>query len=180
MIERAAAGDVFARPVVALGVVLVTLLAEAMLAARNERRLIARGAVEPAGDVHAWMRVAYPLGFAACIAEGWWRGTAWTPTAAAGLTLFAAGKVVKYLAIATLGERWTFRVLPLRGQPLVTRGVYRWLRHPNYVGVVGEVLGIALWMQAPMAGTLFALGFGWLLRQRIRVEEQALEAATAR
>ena len=63
------------------------------------------------------------------------------------------------------------------GAPLVTRGVYRHLRHPNYVGIVGEVLGSAVWMHAAIAGTLFAVSFGLILLIRIRVEERALGLA---
>lgn len=172
--------DVAAHPLVALGAVVVTMLGENRLAVRHERMLRARGATEPPDDVYGSMQVAYPLGFAACLLEGWWRGPDWTAVSAAGLLVFTAGKAIKYVAMATLGDRWTFRVLPLPGAPPVRRGVYRWLRHPNYVGVGGEILGIALWMRAPVAGALFAVGFGWLLRARIRVEEQALESAAVR
>ena len=166
-------------PAVALVVIAFTMLAEAAYSLGNERSLRARGAVEPADDVHAWMQVVYPCGFAACLAEGWWAGGEWTMVSAFGLAVFVAGKVIKYVAIATLGDRWTFRVLPLPRRPLVDRGIYRWLRHPNYVGVIGEVLGVALWMRAPWAGTAFVVAFGWLLRARIRVEERAL-ASVAR
>jgi isoprenylcysteine carboxyl methyltransferase (ICMT) family protein YpbQ len=51
------------------------------------------------------------------------------------------------------------------------------LRHPNYVGVAGEVVGIALWMRAPITGTLFAVSFGLILLWRIRIEERALGLA---
>jgi len=167
-------------PLLALVVVTVTMLAETARAARNERGLRARGAVEPAGDVYHWMQRVYPLGFLACIAEQWWRDSAWTLVGLGGLALFAVGKAIKYVAIATLGDRWTFRVLPLPGHPLVARGVYRVLRHPNYLGVMGEVLGIALWMRAPWTGVAFTLAFVWILRARIAVEERALAAAVAR
>jgi methyltransferase len=167
-------------PAVALAVVLLTMLGETALSRRNEQRLRAAGAVEPADDVYGWMQVVYPLGFAACIAERAWRGGAWGMVAGTGLAIFLAGKIIKYVAIATLGERWTFRVLPLPGRPLVHAGIYRWLRHPNYVGVMGEVVGIALWMQAAWSGTAFVLAFTWLLQARIRVEERALAASAAR
>ena len=180
MTTPSAIGHVAAHPLVALGVVLVTMLVESWLAGRHERRLRARGAIEPPGDVYGSMQVAYPLGFAACLLEGWWRGPEWTVVSAVGLLVFTAGKTIKYVAMATLGDRWTFRVLTLPGAPLVRRGIYRWLRHPNYVGVGGEILGMALWMRAPVAGAVFAVGFGWLLRARIRVEERALESAAQR
>lgn len=167
-------------PAFALAVVALTMLAEAALARRNDRRLRAQGAVEPHDDVYGWMQVVYPLGFAACIAEQAWRSTEWNALGAVGLATFVAGKAIKYIAIATLGDRWTFRVLPLPGRPLVGHGIYRWLRHPNYVGVMGEVVGIALWMRAPWSGTAFTLAFAWLLRARIRVEERALAASAGR
>jgi len=93
---------------------------------------------------------------------------------ASGAVVFAAAKAIKYWAIATLGDRWTFKVLVLPGAPLVTGGPYRWLRHPNYVGVVGELVGAALMAYAPLAGAVSVLLFGVLLIARIRVEERAL------
>ncbi len=173
-------GDWVGQPLAAAAIVALTMLGEAVVSWRNERELRSRGAVEPNDDVYGWMQVIYPLGFLACIAEHWWRDTPWNAIAAAGLLLFVAGKAVKYVAIATLGDRWTFRVLPLPGRPLVRHGIYRWMRHPNYVGVVAEVVGIGVWMRAPVAGTLFVLAFGDLLRRRLRVEERALAAASPR
>lgn len=167
-------------PLVAAAIVGMTMLAETVISARHERRLRSRGAVEPTDDVYAWMQVAYPLGFVACIVEQVWRATPWNAWAAGGLVVFILGKAIKYVAIATLGERWTFRVLPLGGRPLVRHGIYRWMRYPNYVGVIGEVVGIALWMRAPVAGILFVLTFGDLLRRRCRVEERALASASLR
>ena len=57
--------------------------------------------------------------------------------------MFAA-KALKFWAIASLGTRWTYKVLVMPGLPLVPTGPYRWLRHPNYVGVVGELVAMAL------------------------------------
>lgn len=171
-------GDtLLAHPLTALTVVVMTMAGEAVVSANHERRLRAAGAVEPAGDVYAWMQAVYPAGFAACVAEGWWRGADWAGVAAVGALLFLAGKVIKYTAIVSLGWRWTFRVLPVPGMAPVRAGIYRWLRHPNYVGVLGEIVGIGVWMRAPLAGAAFLVTFLWLLRRRIHVEEQALAAA---
>jgi methyltransferase len=84
------------------------------------------------------------------------------------------GKHSRSWAIASLGTRWTYRVLVVPNAPLVARGPYRFLRHPNYVGVVGELVGMAMLVQAPVTGVLSVMGFGYLLRLRIRAEEQAL------
>lgn len=164
-------------PLVGLLVVFASMGAEALRAAANEARLLREGAVVVPDPSYPWMRLVYPAGFLAVCLEGWARGATWASPAWAGLTLFLAGKLIKYLAIATLGERWSFRVLIVPGAPLVTGGIYRWVRHPNYLGVAGEVLGIVLWMRAPITGTLFVVTFGLILLWRIRVEERALGLA---
>jgi methyltransferase len=150
------------------------MIAEAVLSRANERRLRAEGAVEPAGDVYAWMQVAYPACFLLMGAEALWRGTGSHALLVAGAALFALAKALKYWAIATLGWRWTFRVLVPPGAPLVASGPYRLLRHPNYVAVTGELAGAALMLAVPLAGVLAFAGFGALMMRRARVEERAL------
>ena len=58
---------------------------------------------------------------------------------------------------------------------LVTTGPYRYLRHPNYVGVAGELVGAAFMAYAPVTGVLAVFGFGALMLARIQVEERALD-----
>ena len=155
-------------------VAFVPMLAEARRSWRHERALRARGAMEPPGDVYRAMQIAYPACFVVMVAEGFMRDVPLGRSFAAGAMVFAAAKAIKYWAIATLGDRWTFKVLVLPGSPLVTAGPYRLLRHPNYVGVVGELVGAALMAHAPLAGAASVLAFGVLLLARIRVEERAL------
>jgi methyltransferase len=73
-----------------------------------------------------------------------------------------------------LGDRWSFRVLVLPGAPLIEGGPYRVMRHPNYLGVLGEFLGLALLLPAPVTGPIALAGFTVLLAWRIRAEERAL------
>jgi methyltransferase len=68
-------------------------------------------------------------------------------------------------------------VLVLPGTPLVSTGPYRFMRHPNYLGLLGEIAGVALMMRAPITGFLSGLAFGALLIARIRVEERMLREA---
>jgi methyltransferase len=161
-------------PLILLLAAFVPMLVEARLSARHDRVLRATGAVEPPDDVLQWMRVAYPACFLAIVAEGWVRGSGIGPAFAAGLVLFALAKGLKYWAIATLGRRWTFRVLvPPQSSP-VTGGPYRFLRHPNYAAVAGELAAMALMARAPVAGFASIAGFGALMMLRIRVEEREL------
>jgi methyltransferase len=161
------------KPLLLLAVFFVPMLLELRRSRRNEEALRSRGAVEPPRDVYALMQVIYPACFIVFIAEGWTRPNEmrW---AAGGAALFGAAKALKYWAISTLGSRWTFRVLVLPGAPLIKAGPYRWLRHPNYVGVMGELAGGALMANAPVSGAIAVLVFGALIVARIRVEERAL------
>ena len=150
------------------------MLAEAAISRRHDARLRARGAVEPDGDVYAAMQIAYPGVFLAMLGEGAWRAVQLDGLAMAGLSIFAAAKALKYWAIASLGERWTFRVLVPPGSDRTRRGPYRWLSHPNYVAVAGEIAGCALASHAMVSGPVALAGFGLLMLRRIRVEEAAL------
>ena len=152
----------------------VPMLLEARRSRRNDAILRARGAVEPPGDVYAWMQIAYPGCFVAIVAEAALRQQPAGVAAAAGAVIFVLAKALKYSAIAALGDRWTFRVLVLPGHPLVTSGPYRWLRHPNYVGVAGELIGAALMAGSPVTGVIAFVAFGGMMLARIRVEERAL------
>lgn len=157
--------------------VYVPMLVEARRAGTNERAQLAAGGVEAPGDVYRRMRIAYPMAFAIMIAEGALRGTPQTSIALAGAALFIAAKFVKWWAIVTLGQAWTFRVITVPAAPLVTAGPYVFVRHPNYIGVIGELVGVALMAGAWIAGPVATLVFGLLIRQRIAVEEAALDAA---
>ena len=153
---------------------LLIMAGEAVLSAFNERQLRARGAIEPAGDVINIMRVAYPLSFVVMGIEGALTGPAPRDVMMYGLALFGLAKALKLWAISSLGGRWSFRVLILPGAPLITSGPYRFLSHPNYVAVVGEIVSVAMIVWAPISGVLAAISFGWLMLKRIAVENRAL------
>jgi methyltransferase len=161
-----------------LAAVFVPMIIEARVAARHDRALRRVGATEPPGDVYRVMQGAYPACFLAMTIESWVRGTHVSRTVGAGLLLFAVAKALKYWAIAVLGTRWTFRVLVPPGSTRVTAGPYRWLRHPNYVAVMGELIGTVLIAGAPVSGAISVTGFGLLILLRIRVEERALGFAS--
>jgi methyltransferase len=90
---------------------------------------------------------------------------------------FVAAKLLKWWAIASLGGAWTFRVIVLPHRQLIATGPYRWLRHPNYVAVAGELVAVALMSGARIAGPVGTLVFGLLIVKRIAVEERALAAS---
>lgn len=153
---------------------LLIMAGEALLSSFNERQLRARGAIEPEGDVIALMRLAYPGAFIAMGIEGALTGPAPANILMIGLALFGLAKALKVWAISSLGSKWSYRVLVVPGDPLVTTGPYRFISHPNYLAVMGEILSIAAIVWAPITGALAAIGFGALMIARIRVEDNAL------
>ena len=167
----------FLADLILAAVVFGTMLVAASRAAANERAQRARGGREPSGDVYTIMRVAYPVAFLAMLVEGSRRGTPPTPAVLAGAVIFIAAKSLKWWAIVSLGTFWTFRVIVVPGARLVAAGPYRWLRHPNYAGVMGELVGVALMTAAPWSGAAGIATFGWLVIRRVSVEERALRDA---
>lgn len=159
---------------VSLLVLLLIMGAELVLSRRNERWLRGHGAVEPPRDVYAVMRWAYPGAFVLMGIEGALAGPDPGATTMAGLVILVASKLLKAWAIASLGPRWTFRVLVVPGAPLVAHGPYAGARHPNYIAVVGELVGMALLVGARVTGPIAIAIFSLLIRRRIGVENRAL------
>ena len=128
------------------------------------------------------MAVLYPVSFLVMATEGAWRvstsaASAGEPSwAASGVLLFAASKALKYWAIGSLGERWSFRVLIQPGRPLVRTGPYAFIAHPNYVGVVGELVATAMMVGAPVSGPIMLAAFGLVLWRRVQFESNVLRS----
>jgi methyltransferase len=168
---------VLAQSLILSVIVFGSMLVEAARASANERAQRARGGREPAGDVYILMRIAYPAAFLAMLVEGAWRGAPPPSALLAGAAVFLIAKALKWWAIVSLGTFWTFRVIVVPGARLVAAGPYRWLRHPNYAGVLGELAGVALMTAAPVSGLAGIATFGWLVIRRVAVEERALREA---
>lgn len=167
------------RPAIAIALLttiaaLLIMAGEAVLSSYNERLLRARGAIEPEGDVIGSMRWAYPGAFVLMGIEGALTGPAPPNVLLGGLALFGFAKALKIWAMSSLGTRWSYRVLVVPGEPLVTAGPYRFIAHPNYLAVAGEIASVAAIVWAPVTGVLATIGFGWLMIARIRIEDKAL------
>lgn len=146
----------------------VQRLAELAIARRNTRRLLARGAVEH-GARHYPLIVALHAGWLVCIAVFGWGG----PVHPLFLALFVVFQVLRVWILATLGRRWTTRII-VTGEPLVRRGPFRWLRHPNYTLVVAEIAVAPLVLGLTWVAVLFSVLNAAVLWIRIRAENAAL------
>ncbi len=151
-------------------------LVELVISSRHARRSFARGGVE-AGARHYPAMVAVHTGFIfACPLEVWAFGRPWLPFLGIPMIgLLAAAAAMRVWAMATLGDRWSTRVIYVPGEAMVARGPYRWLRHPNYLAVAIEFLALPLVHSAWLTAIVFGAANGLVLRQRIAVENATLE-----
>jgi methyltransferase len=152
---------------------LVTLqrLGELLLSRRNTTRLLARGGVE-VGAGH------YPL---LVLLHAAWLITLWIfgrnqEVGWLALAGFAALQVVRLWVLISLGSRWTTRIIVLPGEPLIVSGPYRYLSHPNYAIVAGEIALLPLALNLPWLAPVFSVLNGLALALRIRIEARALAA----
>jgi methyltransferase len=153
---------------------------ELAVSCRNARRALARGGVET-GRGHYGAMVILHLAFLPALAAGALLRPAPPPPAAwLAVAAVASAQALRWWAVASLGDRWSTRVIVVPGEAPVTRGPYRVLRHPNYVAVIAEMAFLPLaWGLWPLA-VLFSAANAAVLRARIREEERALGPEWAR
>ncbi len=156
--------------VIIVSLVALQRLAELLYARRNTRRLIQRGAVEYGANHYRLLvalHTAWLVAIIAVVPED--ATTYWLP-----LGLFLLLQTVRLWIIATLGVFWTTRIISLPAAPLVRRGPYRFLRHPNYLIVIVEIGLLPLAFGAWRTALVFSLLNFALLAWRRRVEDEAL------
>jgi len=144
-------------------------LGELVLARHNTNRLLAKGAIE-IGPGHYPLVVAL---HAAWLTALWIWGRDQDVNVLA-LIGFVVMQGLRLWVLATLGERWTTRIIVLPGAPLVAAGPYRYLSHPNSAVVVGEIALLPLALHLPWLALLFTILNAAVLFIRIRVEGRAL------
>lgn len=152
-----------------LALVTAERLGELWLARRNTTALIAAGAVEHAPGHYplivllhtAWLAGLWLLAWSAPINMFW-------------LGIFLILQILRVWTLGTLGPRWTTRIIVQPGAPLVARGPYKWISHPNYVVVVGEIAVLPLCLGLPWYALAFSLANAAVLTIRIRAENAAL------
>jgi methyltransferase len=159
-------------PYVLLALVALQRLGELALARRNTRALLARGAVEIAPGHYPLIVALHTLWLAAIL---WYLPHA-APIHWALLAVFVVLQGLRLWVITSLGPYWTTRIIALPGAPLVTNGPYRYVRHPNYLVVAGEILVLPLVFGEIGVAIIFSLANAALMVWRIRQEETGLAA----
>ena len=161
---------------VVVALVIASRLFELILAHRNARRLLAEGAVE-IGRSHYPLIVALHAAWLAAMlvaipgdapANWFWLG------------FFLLLQLARFWVLWTLGRFWTTRIITLPGAPLVRRGPYRFIRHPNYLVVALEIVTLPLAFGATTLAVIFGLANAAMLAWRIRIEDAALSPRRSR
>lgn len=158
-------------PELILGLVTLQRVGELVLSRSNTRKLLAGGAAEVAPG-------HYPLIVAVHAA---WLLSLWMfgrdqPVNVVALAGYLVLQCFRFWVIRTLGSRWTTRIIVLPERPLVSTGPYRFLSHPNYAVVAGEIALLPLVLGLPLLAVIFTILNAMVLAIRIRVENRALTA----
>lgn len=155
-----------------LSFVTIQRLSELPVAQRNTRRLLAAGGNEVAPG-HYPLLVALHASWLAVL---WWFAPG-RPISVAMLGLFAGLQALRIWTLRTLGDRWTTRIIVVPGERLVARGPYRFVSHPNYLVVIGEIAVLPLVFGLWWVAVAFTLLNAAVLAIRISAENRALRGA---
>lgn len=151
-------------------------LFELVLSHRNAARSFARGGLEVGRGHFGIMRLMHTAFLVACVLEVVLLHRTFVAWLGAPMLVLAlAAQALRYWAIITLGDRWNVRVIVVPGEPAIRRGPYRWLRHPNYLAVVVELIALPLIHGAWLTALVFTCANALLLRVRIACENEALD-----
>lgn len=146
----------------------VQRLGELVLARRNTARLLAKGAYEVGAEHYpvmialhvSWLAALVYFGIGQPVSIGW-------------LVVFAVLQLLRAWIIFSLGGRWTTRIIVL-SDPLVTKGPFAWLKHPNYLVVIAEILTVPMILGLPVVAAVFSALNAAMLTIRISAEEAAI------
>lgn len=146
-------------------------LSELFIASRNGKWLLAKGAVEYGREHYGFIVALHTLFILSLIAEYSWHGA---PVAdPVFLGIFLVLLLFKYWIISSLGNYWNTRIYRVPGFAGIKSGPYRFLRHPNYVEVVGEIAVIPLIFHLYLTAIVFTLLNAVMLTVRISAENRA-------
>ena len=166
---RSPRGSSLTLNIVILALVTLQRLGELWLSNRNTRRLVARGAREHSPG-HYPLIVAVHASWLAAL---WWLAPS-RPVDGFWLAMFVLIEVARIWVLASLGPRWTTRIIVLPEAPLVRRGPYRFVNHPNYLVVIAEIAVLPLVFGLWQVALIFTLLNAAILAVRIRAENAAI------
>ncbi len=160
--------------IIFISIVIVQRISELILSNKNENYLISQGAIEYDKKGYKYIVLMHNLFFISVITEfvllerqlnEYWKVL---------LIIFICTQLLRYWAIFTLGKRWNTKILVLPNTEPIRSGVYKYLKHPNYVAVIIEIAIIPLLFSCYYTAIVFSILNLIVLKRRIRIEEEAL------
>ena len=154
--------------------VILQRLMEVRLSDRHQAKILQQGGQEHGDNLLGAVKALQVSWWIAMITEVWYFHRPFIPTLAVfALAITITGQILRYFSMQALGWRWTLPIMtvPL---PVVESGVYRYVRHPNWLGVILEIAFLPLIHSAYFTAIAFSIANAWLMSRRIITEEAAL------
>lgn len=158
-----------------ISLVIIQRLAELVISKRNQKLMLSKGAVE--FDKHGYRYIVMMhTAFFVCLVSEWVflkrdLNFYWVYL----LIIFILAQVLRYWSIASLGYLWNTKIIVLKGSRLVSAGPYKYLKHPNYIAVITEILVIPLIFSCYITCIVFSILNIIVLTRRIKIEQTALQ-----
>lgn len=153
---------------------------ELVLAKRNERIVKSKGALEFDREGYKHIVATHVAFFISLVLEKFLLQRELNRFWVLFLLIFLLAQILRYWAISSLGIYWNTKVLVVPDSQPTTKGLYRYLKHPNYLAVVVEIAVIPLIFSCYLTSILFSIINLILVRRRIGIEENALENISGR
>ncbi|MDJ0596496.1 MAG: isoprenylcysteine carboxylmethyltransferase family protein [Pleurocapsa sp. MO_226.B13] len=158
-----------------IAAVILQRLWELRLSRHNEAYILAQGGKKHSDNLLGMVKVLQISWWVAMLLEVWCLDRPFIPLLAAiGILATVTGQILRYLSMQALGYRWTLPIITLPGIPPVRKGIYRYLRHPNWLGVILEIAGLPLFHGAYLTAIFFSIANAFLIGKRMHTEELAL------
>ncbi len=160
--------------IIFLSIIIIQRISELILSKRNENYLISKGAIEYDKEGYKYIVLMHNLFFISVITEYVFLERQINEYWKILLIIFICTQLLRYWAIFTLGKRWNTKILVLPNTEPIRSGVYKYLKHPNYIAVIIEIAIIPLLFSCYYTAIVFSIINLIVLQRRIRIEEEAL------
>ena len=155
--------------------VVIQRVIELRISKANRQYLLARGGVEHGENLLKVVKIMQISWFLCMLTEVWLLKRPFIPYLAIICTLgLILGQTLRLLAMKALGRRWTLPIITVSGMPVVKTGIYRYFRHPNWIGVIFEIVCLPLIHTAYLTAVFFSAANFLVILKRMSFEEQVL------
>lgn len=160
-----------------LALVGIGRLAELRISRRNQRKLEKQGVRKVVEPHFRWLVLLHGGVLLAAALEVTLLHRPLIPALAIPMALlFVLSNLLRWWVVGTLAEHWNVEIMASAQVGVVTSGPYRWVRHPNYVGVVAELISLPMMHTAWITALTGTVAYLEILRRRVPMEEEALLA----